>query len=109
MAEQTESSITIKGSAEDVMAVIEDYESYPEWNDLRSAKVLKKDSRGRGSEVQMEVKAPVIGEVKYTLKYSYKADNGGVSWTTKEIEGGLKDIKGEYLLDELDEDETKVT
>ena len=109
MAENTEGTITIKASAEDVMAVIEDYEAYPEWNDLKSVKVLKKDSQGRGSEVEMEAKAPVIGEVRYVLSYSYKADNGGVSWTTKEIEGGIKDIKGEYELDELDEQETKVT
>jgi polyketide cyclase/dehydrase/lipid transport protein len=55
------------------------------------------------------MKAPMIGELKYTLSYKFKADNGGLSWTTKEIEGGVKDIKGEYKLDELDEDETKVT
>src|SRR6266496_2672148 len=109
MAEKTEGSITIKAPAEDVMAVIEDYENYPKWNDLKSVKVLKKDSQGRGSEVEMQLKAPVIGEVRYVLKYSYRASNGGVSWTTKEIEGGLKDIKGEYDLEELDEDETKVT
>ena len=109
VAEKTEGSITIKASAEDVMAIIEDYENYPKWNDLKSVKVMKKDSKGRGSEVEMQLKAPVIGEVRYVLKYSYKANNGGVSWTTKEIEGGLKDIKGEYKLDELAEDETKVT
>lgn len=109
MAEQTEGSITIKAPAAEVMEVIEDYESYPEWNDLRSAEILKKDSKGRGSEVAFEVKAPMLGEVKYTLQYSYKAGDGGVSWTTKEIEGGIKDIRGEYELVELDEDETKVT
>ena len=109
MAEQTEGSITIKASAEDVMEVILDYEAYPQWNDLKSVEVLKTDSDGRGSEVEMQVKAPVIGEVRYVLSYTYKPDNGGVSWTTKEIEGGLKDIKGEYELEELDEDETKVT
>jgi len=109
VAEQTEGSITIKGSAEDVMAVIEDFEAYPEWNDIKSTKVLAKDSKGRGSEVEMQVKAPVIGDVRYVLSYSYKASNGGVSWTTKEIEGGIKDIKGEYELEELDAEETKVT
>jgi uncharacterized membrane protein len=110
MAEQTEGSITINASAEDVMAVIEDYEAYPEWNDLKSVSVLNTDSQGRGSEVEMHAKAPVLGDVKYVLKYSYKADNGGVSWTTKEIiEGGIKDITGEYDLDELDDEETKVT
>jgi len=110
VAEQTEGSITIKASAEDVMAVIEAYEAYPEWNDLKSVKVVSKDSQGRGSEVEMAAKAPVLGDVRYVLKYQYKADNGGVSWTTKEIlEGGIKDITGEYDLEELDDEETKVT
>jgi len=109
VAEQTEGSITIAASAEDVMAVIEDFEAYPEWNDIKTAKIEKKDSSGRASEVTMEVKAPFIGDVRYTLAYKYRADNGGVSWTSKEIEGGIKDIKGEYELDELDDEETKVT
>jgi hypothetical protein len=110
VAEQTEGSITINASAGDVMAVIEDYEAYPEWNDLRSVEIRSTDSQGRGSEVEMAAKAPVLGDVKYVLKYEYKPDNGGVSWTTKEIvEGGIKDITGEYDLEELDEAETKVT
>src|SRR5262245_27815208 len=91
------------------MAVIEDYEAYPTWNDLKSVKILTTDPQGRGSEVEMEAKAPVLGDLRYVLKYSYKADNGGVSWTTKEIEGGVKDITGEYVLEELDDEETKVT
>ena len=110
MAEKTEGSIKINASAEDIMAVIEDYEAYPEWNDLKSVTVNKKDSQGRGSEVEMAAKAPVLGDVRYVLNYKYKANNGGVSWTTKEIiEGGIKDITGEYELDELDEAETEVT
>jgi hypothetical protein len=33
MADQTESSIVIAAEASDVMGVITDFESYPEWND----------------------------------------------------------------------------
>jgi ribosome-associated toxin RatA of RatAB toxin-antitoxin module len=109
MADKTEGSITIAASAADIMAVITDFESYPEWNDIRSTKVLKKDKQGRGTEVAYEVKAPMIGDVKYTLAYTYAANDGGCSWTTREIEGGIKDIKGQYGLDELDEGETKVS
>ncbi len=109
MAEQTEGSITISASAEDVMAVIEDFEAYPEWNDIQSAKIVATGSNGRASEVEMQVKVPVIGDVRYVLAYSYRPSNAGVSWTTKEIEGGIKDITGEYELEELDADETKVT
>ncbi|MDP9341155.1 MAG: SRPBCC family protein [Actinomycetota bacterium] len=109
MADKTEGHTTIAASAADVMAVITDFESYPEWNEVKSTKVLKKDSQGRGTEVAFEVHAPMIGELTYTLAYSYAANDGGVSWTTKEIQGKVKDIQGEYALDELDEDETKVT
>jgi ribosome-associated toxin RatA of RatAB toxin-antitoxin module len=109
VAEQTEGTKTIKASAEEIMEVITDFNSYPKWTDFKSAKVLKKDKQGRGSEVRYEMKAPVIGEVKLTLSYKYKANDGGVSWTSKDIEGGIKSIKGQYDLQELDEDETKVT
>lgn len=109
MAERTEGSTTVAASAEDVMEVITDFESYPEWLDVRSTKVLKRDTQGRGKEVAFELKAPVVGDVTYTLEYSYAPRNGGCSWTTKEIEGGIKDIQGEYELEELDADETRVT
>jgi len=109
MADKTEGSITIAAPAADIMEVITDFESYPEWNDVKSTKVLKKDGQGRGTEVAYVVDAPMIGTLTYTLSYSYAAGDGGCSWTTKEIEGKVKDIQGEYALDELDEDETKVT
>jgi len=109
MADKTEGSTTIAASAADIMEVIADFESYPEWNDIKSTKVVMKDREGRGTEVAYVVEAPMIGELKYTLSYTYSGDDGGVSWTTKEIEGKVKDIQGEYVLDELDEDETKVT
>jgi hypothetical protein len=32
-----------------------------------------------------------------------------VSWTTKEARGAVRDIRGEYLLSELDDDRTEVT
>ena len=109
MAEQTEGTKTINASAEAIMEVITDFDSYPKWTDFKSAKVLKKDKQGRGSEVRYEMKAPVIGDVELTLSYRYKARGGGVSWTSKDVEGGIKSIRGEYTLDELDEEETKVT
>ena len=109
MAEQTEGTQNINASAEEIMEIITDFDSYPKWTDFKSAEVLKKDKQGRGSEVRYEMKAPVIGDVALTLSYRFKAGDGGVSWTSKDIDGGIKSIKGEYVLEELDEDETKVT
>jgi uncharacterized membrane protein len=109
VAEQTKGDIKINASAEAIMDVLLDFEAYPKWTDFKSAKVLKKDKQGRATEVAYELKAPMIGDVKMTLAYKFKASNGGLSWTTKEIEGGITDITGEYTLDELDDEETKVT
>jgi uncharacterized membrane protein len=109
LAEQTKGTTTIDASAEDIMEVITDFDSYPSWTDFTSADVLKTDKQGRGTEVRYEMKAPVVGDVTLTLSYRYKAGDGGVSWTSKDIDGGIKSIKGSYVLEELDEDETKVT
>jgi ribosome-associated toxin RatA of RatAB toxin-antitoxin module len=109
MAEQTSGDKTINAAADRIMEVLTDFDSYPKWTDFKSARVLKKDNQGRGTEVRYEMKAPLLGDIALTLSYRYKADNGGMSWTSKDIEGDIKSIKGEYVLDELDEDETKVT
>ena len=109
MAEQTSGDTTIKASAEEIMDVLTDFDSYPKWTDFKSAEVLKEDNQGRATKVRYEMKAPVIGDVALTLSYRYKANDGGMSWTSKDIEGDIKSIKGEYVLKELDEDETKVT
>lgn len=109
MAERTEGTTTINASAAEVMEVIADFESYPEWAGVKSTEVLKKDRKGRASEVGFQISAPFIGDVRYTLVYTYLPDDGGLSWTTKEIEGSIRDIQGEYVLEELDEDETEVT
>ena len=39
----------------------------------------------------------------------YAPGDAGVSWTTKEARGAVRDIRGEYLLNESGEDRTKVT
>ena len=109
MAEQTSGDTTINASADEIMDVLTDFDSYPKWTDFKSAEVLKEDKQGRATEVRYEMRAPVIGDVALTLSYRYKADSGGMSWTSKDIDGDIKSIKGEYVLKELDEDETKVT
>jgi carbon monoxide dehydrogenase subunit G len=109
MAERTEGSIDVDATPEEVMEVLLDFEAYPQWSDIRSTTVVKQDSKGRGKEVAFEIKAPMIGDVSYTLTYTYARANGGLSWTTKEIEGGIRDIEGEYELEELEDGTTRVT
>jgi hypothetical protein len=69
--------------------------------------VLKRDIQGRPTEVSMEAGQMGIN-ASYTLRYKYKAKVGGLSWSTKEASGAVKDLTGEYVLEPTD-GFTKVT
>jgi len=107
--EQAEGSIVIEAPLEDVMEVLEDYEAYPEWSEVQTVDVRQRGEGGRGTEVAFEVDVPVLGKAAYTLAYVYAPGDTGLSWTTKEARGAIRDIRGEYLLNDLSESETKVT
>ena len=109
MAEQTEGDIEIQAAPEEVLEVITDFESYPDWaQGVKKVEVKKTDSQGRPSEVFMEV-GQMGFNASYTLTYKYKANNGGLSWTSKDASGAVKSLKGEYDLEEVDEGSTHVT
>ena len=99
MAEQTEGTNEIDASPADVMEVITDFEAYPKWaQGVRKAKVTKRDSKGRPSEVSFEAGQMGIS-ASYTLAYRYKAKDGGIAWKSTKASGAVKSIKGEYLLE----------
>jgi hypothetical protein len=108
MSEQTEGQIVIEASAPEVMDVLTDFEAYPEWADVKSATVLERGEGGIGTRVAFEVDVPVLGRASYVLAYRYAPADGGMSWVSTEARGAISDITGEYLLTEIDEDETKV-
>jgi hypothetical protein len=91
------------------MEVIEDYEAYPEWADVRTVDVRERGEGGRATEVAFVVDVPVLGRASYTLTYRYAPGDTGLSWTTSEARGAIRDIRGEYLLNELTDSETEVT
>ncbi len=107
--EQAEGSIVIEAPLEDIMEVLEDYEAYPEWSEVRAVEVRQRGEGGRATEVAFEVDVPVLGKAAYTLAYVYAPGDTGLSWTTKEARGAIRDIRGEYLLNDLSDGETKVT
>lgn len=98
MADQTQGSIEIQADAATVMAEIADYESYPEWsNEIRKVEVRERDGEGRGKHVYYEVSNGPL-KANYVLDYTYKPNDGGVSWTF--VEGhNIRDLRGEYLLE----------
>jgi hypothetical protein len=108
MTEQTEGQIVVEASAAEIMDVLTDFEAYPAWADVKSVRVLERGEGGVGTRVAFEVDVPVLGKAAYTLAYRYAPADGGMSWVSTEARGAVSDISGEYLLTEIDEDETKV-
>jgi carbon monoxide dehydrogenase subunit G len=108
MAEQTEGSTEIDAEPGEIMKVIADFETYPEWVDgIKSAEVRERDDDGRATQVAYEFSAMGFSAT-YTLRYEYEDDDRGVGWTTEEASGAVKDITGSYDLEPLNGD-TKVT
>jgi carbon monoxide dehydrogenase subunit G len=109
MAETTEGSIVIEADAAEIMDVLTDYEAYPEWAEVKSVSVVERGEGGLATKVAFEVEIPVLGRAEYTLAYRYAPGDAGMSWVSTEARGAVSNITGEYLLNELDERETKVT
>jgi hypothetical protein len=108
MTEHTEGSIVIEASAAEIMDVLTEYETYPQWADVKSAAVLERGEGGLATKVAFEVDVPVLGKANYTLAYRYAPADAGLSWVTTEARGSVSNISGEYLLTEIDDRETKV-
>jgi hypothetical protein len=107
--EQAEGSIVIDAPLEDVMEVIEDVEAYPQWAEVNRVEVRQRGAGGRVTEAYFEVDVPALGTASYTLAYQYAPGDTGLSWTTTEARGAVRDIRGEYLLNDLPDGGTKVT
>ena len=107
MSEQTEGQVVIGATAAEIMDVLTDFEAYPEWADVKTARILERGDGGLGTKVAFEVDVPVLGKASYTLAYRYAPGDGGMSWVSTEARGAVSNIAGEYLLTEID-DETKV-
>jgi uncharacterized membrane protein len=107
--EQAEGTIVIDAPLDDVVDVIEDYESYPEWAEVRHVDVRQRGEGGRATEVAFEVDVPVLGKASYTLRYRYAPGGTAISWESIEAHGAVREIRGEYLLDDAGEDATAVT
>jgi carbon monoxide dehydrogenase subunit G len=107
--ERAEGSIVIDAPLEDIVEVIEDFEAYPEWAEVRSATIVERGEGGRGIQVAFEVDVPVLGLAAYTLRYAYAPGDTAISWTSVDAHGAVHDVRGEYLLDELGDGTTRVT
>jgi ribosome-associated toxin RatA of RatAB toxin-antitoxin module len=107
MAEHAEGSTEVFASPAEVMAVVADFDAYPDWvGNLEEVEVLARDRRGRGTRVAFRLRTP-MGDQAYTLAYRYQPKDAGVTWTY--VQGTLDDLAGSYELDPSDDGITNVT
>ena len=107
MAEHAEGSTEVFASPAEVMAVVADFDAYPDWvGNLEEVEVLARDRRGRGTRVAFRLGTP-WGEQAYTLAYRYQPRDAGMSWTY--VEGTLEDLAGSYALEPTADGATQVT
>ena len=97
MGERTTASITVAAPPAAVMAVISDFEAYPQWaSGVRSADVLERDTAGRPSRVRFGLDAGMIRDT-YVLGYRWDGD-AGVRWDLAEAGAVVSAMSGGYLL-----------
>jgi ribosome-associated toxin RatA of RatAB toxin-antitoxin module len=104
MPDRTESTIVIGAPSADVLEVIADFESYPEWTGaVKSAEVLETDADDRPVRARFALDAGAIRDT-YVLDYTWDVDAegaGSLSWTLVESTV-LKALDGTYELHPVD-------
>jgi ribosome-associated toxin RatA of RatAB toxin-antitoxin module len=101
MADRTESSIGIDARAAEVLDVIADVESYPQWAaEVKEVTVLSEEGDGWVDQVQYTLDAGVLRDT-YVLDYEWDVQEDGtgvVSWSL--VTGTvLKEMTGSYTLE----------
>lgn len=103
---RAERQIVINGLPQACFDTLTDYDTFPDWQDAVTAcTVLTRDERGRGKEVAFEVDAKVKS-VAYRLHYHYEEPHL-ITWDY--VEGDLKEINGEYVLEDRGDGTTLAT
>jgi uncharacterized membrane protein len=100
MADQSTQSIVIDAPAADVMAVIADFPSYPQWvTAAKKVEVEETGDDGRARRVHFVLDAGAVKD-DYVLEYTWEGDRQ-VSWTL--VKGQMqKRQEGSYTLEETD-------
>jgi uncharacterized membrane protein len=103
---RAEHSAEIEVARENCFAALLEYETFPDWQRaVKSVEVLSRDDEGRGREVEFHIDAKVK-QVRYVLRYSYEPP-GWIGW--EYVEGDVKDVAGEFVLDQADDGVTLAT
>ena len=100
MADQSTQSIVVDAPPADVMAVIADFASYPQWvAAAKTVEILETAPDGRAQQVHFVLDAGAVKD-DYVLDYTWDGDRS-VSWTL--VKGQMqKRQEGSYTLTERD-------
>jgi ribosome-associated toxin RatA of RatAB toxin-antitoxin module len=100
MADQSTQSIVVDAPAADVMAVIADFTSYPQWvAAAKKVEVLETGPDGRAKQVHFVLDAGAVKD-DYVLDYTWDGDRS-VSWNL--VKGQMqRRQEGSYTLTERD-------
>jgi uncharacterized membrane protein len=100
MADQSTQSIVVDAPPADVMTVIADFPSYPEWvAAAKQVEVVEDGDDGRARHVHFVLDAGAVKD-DYVLEYTWDGDRK-VSWTL--VKGQMQNRNdGSYTLKELD-------
>jgi len=111
MADRTESSIDIAASPGEVLDVIADFPSYPDWaTEVKKVAVLTEEGDGWADQVEFTLDAGAIKDT-YVLDYDWDVKTNGtgvVSWSLVQA-NVLKAMNGSYTLASSGKDQTTVT
>ena len=101
-------SISINAAPADVMAVIADFERYPEWVEAaKDVQVLARFDDGRADLVRFVLDAGPVKDT-YDLRYAWAADGSSVTWEL--VKSELQKVQeGRYSLFAEDDGSTTVT
>ncbi len=106
MTETAHERIRVEAPADRCWDVAVDFESYPEWADVKEVKIVEQDPEGRGARVEYRVAA--LGKsVRYVLEYDYSEAPAAFSW--KLVEGDLvRRLDGSYRFEPEGASSTRV-
>lgn len=97
MADQATETMEIAASAERILEVLLDFDTYPRWaHDLKGVTVESRDDTGRGVEVTF--RAAAMGRsTSYTLHYHHDDEPTGLRWEL--VRGDImRRLDGSYVL-----------
>jgi len=98
VTDQASSTITVDADKASVMAVIADFDAYPEWASMiKKVSVDETDAEGRGTQVTYTMDAGMLSDT-YTLAYDWHGDDR-LDWTLVKSKT-MKSQKGSYILED---------